>query len=195
MTGELGYSLPPAIRRIANNFRLVGWISFWTQVISGIIASLLFVSAILGIQFANRGNAENAATGGGLFIAIAGLLAVYVGAFWAFQYTRFARRLKTSNPDLRPTPKKAVQMITTGLIISLVGMFLGLLGSGAVVGALMLKAIVQPQSSVLVNPRNVTDFIEPLDVFIVQASTNTLISHFAGILGSLWLFRIINRQS
>ena len=62
-------------------------------------------------------------------------------------------------------------------------------------GALMLKAIVQPQSSVLVNPRNVTDFIEPLDVFIVQASTNTLISHFAGILGSLWLFRIINRQS
>ena len=193
MTGDLSYSLPPAVRRIANNFRLVGWISFWVQAVTGVIASLLFASAILGIQLTNR-NSGNSGAGGGLLFSILGLLAVYVGAYWAFRYTRFSRRLRTSNPDLRPKPKDAAQIITRGLIISLSGMFLGLMGSGAVVGALMLKAISQPQTGVVLNPNDVTRYIEPLDIFVVQASTNTLVAHFAAILSSLWLSRTVNRQ-
>ncbi|MEM9265028.1 MAG: DUF3611 family protein [Cyanobacteria bacterium P01_F01_bin.13] len=195
MTGELGYSLPPAVRRIANNFRLVGWLSFWVQTVSGVIATLLFVTSLLGLQsVSNRGGgAENAAAGGGFLLAALGLAAVYVGAFWAFQYTRFSRRLKSTNPDLRPKPKNAAKMITTGLTISVLGMFFGLLGSGGVVGALMLKVISQPQSNIaLTDP---TLAVEPLDVFLVQATVNTLISHFAGIVGSLWLSRTINKQS
>lgn len=195
MTGELGYSLPPAVRRIANNFRLVGWVSFWVQIVSGVIATLLFVTSLLGLQsVSNRsGGAENAAAGGGFLLAALGLAAVYVGAFWAFQYTRFARRLKSSNPDLRPKPKNAAKMITTGLSISVLGMFFGLLGAGGVVGALMLKVISQPQSNIAIT--NPSLAVEPLDVFLVQATINTLISHFAGVVGSLWLSRTINKQS
>lgn len=194
MTGELGYSLPPAVRRIANNFRLAGWVSFWVQVVSGVIATLLFVTSLLGLQsVSNRGGAENAAAGSGFLLAALGVAAVYVGAFWAFQYTRFARKLKSTNPDLRPKPKNAAKMIATGLSISLLGMFFGLLGAGGVVGALMLKVISQPQSNVaIVNPSLA---VEPLDVFLVQATINALIAHFAGIVGSLWLSRTINKQS
>ena len=43
MTGELGYSLPPAIRRISTNFRMAGWISLWAQAIIGVTSSLLFI--------------------------------------------------------------------------------------------------------------------------------------------------------
>ena len=195
MTGELGYSLPPAVRRIANNFRLVGWVSFWVQIVSGVIATLLFVTSLLGLQsVSNRtGGAENAAAGGGFLLAALGLAAVYVGAFWAFQYTRFARRLKSTNPDLRPKPKNAAKMITTGLGISVLGMFFGLLGAGGVVGALMLKVISQPQSNIAIT--NPSLAVEPLDVFLVQSTINTLISHFAGIVGSLWLSRTSNKQS
>ena len=194
MTGELGYSLPPAVRRIANNFRLVGWIIFWVQAVSGVIATLLFVTSLLGLQSVrNRGGAENAAAGSGFLLAALGLAAVYVGVFWAFQYTRFARKLKSTNPDLRPKPKNAAKMIATGLSISVLGMFLGLLGAGGVVGALMLKVIAQPQANIAV--ANPTLAVEPLDVFLVQAAINTLISHFAGIVGSLWLSWKINKQS
>ena len=194
MTGELGYSLPPAVRRIANNFRLVGWVSFWVQIVSGVIATLLFVTSLLGLQsVSNRGGVENAAAGSGFLLAALGLVAVYVGAFWAFQYTRFARKLKSSNPDLRPKPKNAAKMITTGLCISVLGMFFGLLGSGGVVGGLMLKVISQPPSNIAI--ANPTLAVEPLDVFLVQATINTLISHFAGIVGSLWLSWKINKQS
>ncbi|MEA5463170.1 DUF3611 family protein [Leptothoe sp. PORK10 BA2] len=195
MTGELGYSLPPAVRRIANNFRLVGWLSFWVQIVSGVIATLLFVTSLLGLQsVTNRGGgAENAAAGGGFLLAALGLVAVYVGAFWAFQYTLFARKLKSTNPDLRPKPKAAAKIIATGLVISILGMFFGLLGAGGVVGALMLKVISQPQGNVaLANPSLA---VEPLDVFLVQSTVNTLISHFAGLVGCLWLSRTINKQS
>ena len=34
-----------------------------------------------------------------------------------------------------------------------------------------------------------------LDVFLVQASTNTALAHFASLLASLWLIRVINRPS
>ena len=84
-------------------------------------------------------------------------------------------------------------MITTGLAISVLGMFFGLLGAGGVVGALMLKVISQPQSNVAIT--NPSLAVEPLDVFLVQSTVNTLISHFAGVVGSLWLSRTINKQS
>lgn len=194
MTGDLSYSLPPAVRRIANNFRLVGWISFWVQAVTGVLASLLFASAVLGVQFAQRNSSGDAGSGGGLLFSILGLLAVYVGAYWAFRYTRFSRRLRTSNADVRPKPKDAAQIITKGLIISLSGMFLGLMGLGSVVGTLMLKAISQPSTGIAFNPGDVTRYIEPLDIFVVQAATNTLVAHFASILSSLWLSRTVNRQ-
>ncbi|MEL6138364.1 MAG: DUF3611 family protein [Cyanobacteria bacterium J06626_23] len=190
MTGELSYSLSPAIRRVATRFRVVGWISFWIQIVSGVIATLLFASALLGIQSMN----ESAAAGGGLFLGALGLLAVYVGAYWAFRYTRFARKMRTTNPDLRPRPKDAAKIVTNGLIISLVGMGLALLGTGAITGTLLVKVISQPQQEVVISPGAFRRFVEPLDIFIVQASTNTLIAHFAAILSSLWLARTVNRQ-
>ncbi|KAK9863885.1 hypothetical protein WJX84_001120, partial [Apatococcus fuscideae] len=34
-----------------------------------------------------------------------------------------------------------------------------------------------------------------LDVFLVQASTNTLLAHFVSLLCSLWLVRVVGRNS
>lgn len=192
MTGELGYSLPPAVRRIANNFRLVGWVSFWAQSILGIIATLLFVVSLLGLQAVERGSSANAVSSVAVFLAMSGVVAVYVAVFWAFQYTRFAGKLKSSNPDIRPKPKNAAQMIVTGLSISVLGMLLGLLGAGSSVGRLFIKVISQPQTGALLDPEQA---VEAVDVFLIQATIVTLLCHYLGIVGSLWLSRVINRQS
>jgi hypothetical protein len=193
MTGELGYSLPPAVRRIADAFRLFGWISFWAQAVLGIISSmvLLFASATLGARAAGSG--VNPGTGAGLSLAILGLVTVYVSAYWAFRYTRLGRKLRTANPDQRPKPKDAAQAIRMGIIISLVGMLLTLLGTEAIVGALLGKA-VSAQTVGFVDPRLVTQYIQPLDIFVVQAAINILLAHFAGLSASLWLARTVNRQ-
>ena len=194
MTGELGYSLPPAVRRIANAFRLVGWISFWVQAVLAVISSLvlLFASAVLGVQAANAGSG-NPGTGAGLGLAVLGLLTVYVAAYWAWSYTRLGRKLRTSNPDLRPKPKDAIQIIRIGTLINLVGMLLTLLGVQAIVGTLVGKSM-SAQSAGWLDPRLITQFVQPVDIFVVQATTNILLAHFAGICASLWLSRSVNRQ-
>ncbi len=192
MTGELGYSLPPAVRRIANNFRLVGWVGFWAQIIFGVIAALLFVVSLLGLLAVEREAGTNPVSSVSVFLTILGVVGVFVGAFWAFQYTRFARKLKSSNPDIRPKPKNAAQMVTTGLGISVLGMFLGLLGAGSSVGRLFIKVISLPPAGTLVRPDQA---IEPVDVFLIQSTIITLLCHYVGIVGSLWLSRTINKQS
>lgn len=192
MTGELEYSLPPAVRRISGAFRRFGWISFWAQVVLAVISSglLLFASA----SFNNRsGQGGNPGAGAGLFLAGLGLLAVYVSAFWAFRYTRIGRRLRSRNAAQRPTPKDAIQALRIGLIVSLAGMLVTLLGGEALVGALVAKALTQPQGFPITGAGNTDQYIRAFDIFIIQANINTLLAHFVALASTLWLLRTVNQ--
>jgi hypothetical protein len=192
MNREIDYTLPPAVRRIAGNFRLVGWISFWIQIVLGVVAGgiLMFASATFG----NRGNgAPDPGTGAGLFLASAGLIAVFISAYWAFRYTRLGGRLRGRDASQRPSPKDAIQVLRIGLIISLAGMLITLFGGQALIGALLAKALTQPQGGAVFTPGNINQYVEAFDIFIVQANTNTLLAHFAALAGTLWLFRVVNR--
>jgi hypothetical protein len=130
MTRDLDYSLPPAVRRIANTFRWVGWVSVWVQVVLGIISSLVLLFAVASISI-RSGSGGNPGTSAGLFMAVVGLLVVYFGAFWAFRYTRLARSLRSRDATKRPKPKDMMQALKLGLFISLGGMLVSLLGAQA----------------------------------------------------------------
>lgn len=192
MTGELEYSLPPAVRRISGAFRRFGWISFWVQVVLAVISSglLLFASA----SFSNRsGEGSNPGTGVGLFLAGVGLVAVYFSAFWAFRYTRLGRRLRSRDATKRPTPKDTIKALRIGLIISLAGMLVTLMGGEALVGALVGKALTQPQGFPITGTGNANQYIRAFDIFIIQANINTLLAHFAALVATLWLLRTVNQ--
>jgi hypothetical protein len=191
MNREIDYNLPPAVRRIAGNFRLVGWISFWIQVVLAVVAAgiLLFASATFG----SRGQTADPGTGAGLFLASAGLIAVFVSAYWAFRYTRIGGRLRGRDASKRPSPQDAIQSLRIGLIISLVGMLITLFGGQALIGALLAKALTQPQGGAVFTPGNINQYVEAFDIFIVQANTNTLLAHFAALVSTVWLFRVVNR--
>ncbi|ASC71345.1 hypothetical protein XM38_022970 [Halomicronema hongdechloris C2206] len=188
MTGELDYSLPPAVRRISGNFRRFGWISFWAQLVLAIISSLVILFAIAS-GGAGSDNSTNVGTGGGLVLAMLGVAVVYGGAYWAFRYTRLARRLRSRDAAARPKPKDAMQALQTGLIVNLVGMLLTLLGAGAITGSLIGQSLRQQN----VSGFNITQLVKPIDIFVVQANTNTLLAHFIGIVATLWLLRTISR--
>lgn len=152
MTRETDYSIPPAVRRIAGSFRLVGWISFWIQVVLGVVAGgiLLFASATFG---ARSGDTSNPGTGTGLILASLGLIAVFVSAFWSFRYAQLGRRLRSRDASKRPSPKDALQALRIGLIISMVGMLVTLMGGQALIGSLLGKALIQPQGGRGIYPR------------------------------------------
>lgn len=186
MTGELGYSLPPAIRRIATNFRLIGWVSLWTQVVIGVISSLLFIVNAL------EPDTSLSKAGAGIFNAL-GIALVFVSAFWGFRYVRLGRKLKTSNPDVRPKPRDAAQAVRIGTMISLVGMLLTIIAAESVVALLWLRALRQVATFGGIS-QDTAAFINAADIAVVFSVVNTMFAHFIGLCASLWLQYVIDRQ-
>ena len=180
--------------RFAAALRLFAWISFWVQVVLAVVASLIFLfAAVFAIPGSGAGSGgSNPGTGGGLFFAICGLFALYASIWKAFGYTRLAKKLKSPTPSLRPSKANTMQGLRLGLYINLVGMGLTLLAAEAITGVLLAKSLSQPQ--VLYNPAiNLSEFIQPLDIFVVLGNTHTTVAHFSGILVVLWLLNSINK--
>lgn len=184
------YSLPPAVRRIAGAFRIVGWIGFWAQLVLAVVSSLVLLFAAPSL----RSGSNNPGTGVGLLFAVLGLVLLYIGAYWAYRYTQLSKRLQTPDTKVRPKPADVVSALRIGLIINLVGMLLTLLGAEAIVGALLAKSLSQPQGGAIYDLGRSTQFIQSFDIFIVQANTNTIMAHFVGVVASLWLVRSMSRQ-
>ncbi|MEM6835249.1 MAG: DUF3611 family protein [Cyanobacteria bacterium P01_C01_bin.120] len=185
MTPELEYSLPPAIRRISGAFRRFGWISFWAQLVLGVIASLALIFAIASLSARNGGN--NPGAGAGLLFTSVGQVTVFISAFWAFRYTRLSRQLRSRDDAKRPKPKAIIRSLRVGLFISLGGMLATLIGAEATVGALLAKALSQPQGAAVFGaPSSVSQYVQPLDIFVIQANTNILLAHFVGLVFTLW---------
>ncbi|CDN09766.1 MAG: DUF3611 family protein [Richelia sp.] len=175
---------------IAKAFRLVGWISFWTQLVLGVVATGIFL--VFRIQRSGT-QAGNPGAGFGIFFAALGLLTLAGGVFLAFRYTRIGKQLASSNGSNHPRRMETLQVIRLGLMINLVGMLLTLFGAQAISGSLLLKALSVPQGAVGFSPEQLSRLVQPIDVLVVQANINTVTAHFAGVVGSLWLFNRIQK--
>lgn len=184
-------SPPATIQQIAKEFRIVGWIGFWAQLVLGVVSAVIvLVFAIFGQR---AGNSNSPGTGFGIFLAICGLVTLGVSIYLAFRYTRLGNQLQSSNPNNRPRKIETVQVLRLGVIVSLVGILLTLLGAQTIVGTLTAKAISQPGFGAYPIPGSQSSFINGLDMFVIQANTNTVTAHFAGLLASLWLLNRINK--
>ena len=194
MTGELEYSLPPAIRRISGSFLWAGRVSFWIQIVLGVISGVVLIFTISN-PLVREGIGSTPGAGIGFFFSGCGLVALYAGAYWAFRYIRMARRLRGRDEARRPKPKDAIRMLKLGLYISLVGMLLTLLGTEAIVGALVEKAFSQSAATFGVggNFNRFAQLIQPFDIFVVLATTNIQLAHFVGLSSTLWVLNSISR--
>jgi hypothetical protein len=184
-------SLSTNVLKIVRALNIAGWVGFWSQAVLAVISTLILIFAIISRNAGNTGT-NNPGTGTGLLLAFLGLAAVYLSIFWNYRYTRMAKKLSASgSSDSRPTRADTVKQLKVGLIISFVGMFITLLGAEAIVGVLVAKSLSQPQNA-LIN----TDFsrlVQPIDIFVVQANTNTILAHFLGLLTSVWLLDRISK--
>jgi hypothetical protein len=177
-------------RAIGQRFLTTGWISFWIQLVLGVISAII---VLLFTIFSQREGSpsNNPGTGFGIFLAVCGLITLGVGIYIAFRYTRIGIQLLSSNPNNRPRKIETVQVLRFGLVVNLVGILLTLLGAQAIVGTLVARSI-SPQAitTQLFDPNRI---ISGLDMLVVQANTNTVTAHFAGLVGSIWLLNRISK--
>lgn len=190
MSNQLDASLPATVHRVVVALRRGGWICFWVQLVLAIISTIILLFASLfafGGVGANRGDPGS---NGGLFFAVLGLGVLGYSIYRAFGYTRLARTLKTAPSNLRPSKAETIKRIKAGLVWNLTGMTLTLIGAEAINGTLLAKSLSQPKGFYNALP-NLTEFIQPLDIFIVLANTHTIVAHFVGISVSLWLLNTV----
>ena len=183
-------SVPATLRQIATNFRLIGWISFWVQLVLAVI-SIVVLLLFVFFSRSPTNSAANPGTSFGVFLAVCGIVTLGIGVYMALRYTRIGRQLQSPNPNLRPRKAETIPILRMGLIVNLVGMLLTILGAWTIVGTLTAKSISQVQTAVYADP---SKLISSLDMFAVQANINTIAAHFAGIVATLWLINRINRN-
>jgi len=182
-------SLPPAAQRVVFTLRTIGRISFWLQVVLGVISILILVFATFSISIGSQPTqGGNQGTGFGIFFAICGLVALGGGIYFAWRYILISRQLVETG---RPSKADTLQVIRLGLIVNMVGMLITILGAFATIGSLLAKSVSQLGGTLAaIDPSR---FVQPADLFVVQANTNTIAAHFVGIAASLWLFNRVSK--
>jgi hypothetical protein len=180
--------LSPAQQKVVTTFRLTGWIAFWVELGLAVATGLVLLFAISGRNFSTK---PNAALGIGIFWAICGAIALCLSVYIAFRYTRIARGLRNPNSALHPKKSDTIKFLRMAVIVSLVGIFLSLLGAGATVGVLVAKSISQPPGVAITDPERI---IRALDVFVAVANINGIAGNFVGVVTSLGLFDWAHRQ-
>ncbi|CAA7407652.1 unnamed protein product [Spirodela intermedia] len=166
-------------------FKRLGSLGFWGQLIcTAVAAVILSFSAII------TGNITSPAT---FYATSAGIAAAFVSVFWSFGYIRLSERLRKTAGDPSKAPPRAevVKSLRNGIVVNLLGMGAAVLGMQATVGLLVAKALTTsavPYYQAIPAGRSP---VLALDVFLVQASANTILSHFLGLLFSLELLRSV----
>jgi hypothetical protein len=175
-----------SMQKLAAEFRTVGWISFWTQVVLAIISGVM---VLLGAASVGR----NPGSGLGVFLAFGGLSALGIGAYWALRYAKLSRALMATDPIARPSRSQTMSLLRKGIMSNLVGLLLIIVGSEAAVGSLFIKSLRQGMGIFGAIGANPADFIQSIDIFVVQANTHIIAAHFAALVASLWLVQRVAR--
>lgn len=178
----------PSRKEIANLLSLLGNMGFWVQLGLAVVSSLGLIFAFTGRNFTDI---SAAGIGFGIFWAVLSVLALGFVIILSFRYTRTAKRLRNPEPSLHPTKMDTVRLVQFGLTVSLIGILLALLGSGATLGVLIAKTISQPPGVAITNPVRI---VRALDVFVMMSNIVAITGHFVGTLIALSLLHRLERQ-
>ncbi|CAM6013063.1 unnamed protein product [Sphagnum balticum] len=174
------------LEQTAAYFKRLGALSFWGQLVCTTVAAV-----ILAFSIVVTGAVTAPAT---LYLTAAGIAAAFLSVFWSFGYMRLAQRLRATAHDPAKAPPRAqvVKNLRNGILINILGMGAALLGMQATVGLLVAKALTSSAAPFLQGPTAGYSPVLALDVFLVQASSNTVLSHFLGLVFSLELLRSVS---
>ena len=203
-TPNLDVHVDPLVRSASLLMRRLSWFSWWAQLILTTISSvtLLFARNVITratLTVANTGGAATTASAGATAAAMpnfvlagSAIILSVASILWTGASRRLSRRLLK-----RPTTKlQAANMlrkdINVGVTLNLLGMFCTILGAEQIVGALAIKVLTTASYRATLLDASPSGMLQPLDILVVQANTNTLFSHFCSIAAFLYLTKLID---
>ncbi|OIW12882.1 hypothetical protein TanjilG_24815 [Lupinus angustifolius] len=173
------------LEKTARDFKRLGSLGFWGQLVSTVVAAV-----ILSFSVVVTGKVTSPAT---FYATAGGIAAAFISVFWSFGYIRLSDKLrKTANQPTKAPPRAdVVKSLKNGIVLNLLGMGAAIIGMQATVGLLVGKALTSSANPFYQGISPGYSPVLALDVFLVQASANTILSHFLGLVFSLELLRSV----
>jgi Protein of unknown function (DUF3611) len=171
----------PIIRNAAKVLQRTSWISWWSQVILTVISSIILLFA-KSVTTSSTTNSPN------FLLSAVGLSTSAASIIWTWgNGTRLSRRLL-----LRPISRNQVvvmirRAITVGVTLNCVGLLCHLLAAQQIIGLLAIKVLTGRSSGVLLAAVDGSNTLQPLDILIVQANTNAILSQYISLVALLSL--------
>jgi Protein of unknown function (DUF3611) len=190
MSNNLNLHLPALTeRRFAATFHIVRQFGFSLQLVLGAVAAVALLLAIFSRNITIQAT-TNPIMASGVLLGIAGILVLCFRLYLSVRHKRLDNRLRPLNRELHPTKENVIQVLSTGLIVSLVGLLLAFLASEVTIAVVAAKAIALPPGVAAYSAR---DFIRPLDIFVVLA-VNLIGAHLVGSSTSLGLLHWLEQS-
>ena len=172
------------LQKVGALLKKLGWFGFWGQF------SLTTVSAVMTVFSVVFTKPSSLAAKFSLYLVLIGVLAGFFSTYWTFGYVQLSRKIRRSVKDVASAPKKSgvLRNLSIGVTGNLVGMGTTLLGMQAVVGFLVAKTLANATANpFLSGGAGSWNPVLALDVFLVQAATNCLLSHFMSLCANMFL--------
>jgi len=173
------------------SLRRCSWFSWWAQVILTTISTITLIFARSVLSAGSRNG-----TPPGFFLAGTGISLSVLSILWTWGGARLARRLVRRNLSRIKSATMIRRAIRVGVTLNLIGMLITLLGAEQIVGSLAAKVLTMQGVTPFGNSASMavaTQTLQPLDILVVQANTNTLVSHFVSLTCSLWLTKSVHK--
>mmetsp|Transcript_25168 Transcript_25168/g.77576 ORF Transcript_25168/g.77576 Transcript_25168/m.77576 type:complete len:251 (+) Transcript_25168:732-1484(+) len=178
----------PSNRRALALWR-VGWCSWWCQTVLTVVSGVVLAFARLGGPPATvDGLVYN-----GFFFSACGAGCGLASMAWTWRCARLARLepADASAPALDAVLRRTRGALRAGVKLNLAGMALTLLSAEQVVGTLLAKALAAGPVWGLGAPgagsAAAVQAFTAIDLYVIQANTNSLAAHFVSLLAGLAL--------
>eukprot|EP01031_Cornospumella_fuschlensis_P030856 gene30856-37287_t len=153
------------------------WISWWVQVVLTVVASVILTFANTVRQVASK---DGSIWMNGFAFSVVSAIFSGASVFWTWNTARSCLRL--SRVDSRKTSSILRKYCQTAVGLSLAGIFANIIGAEQIAGTLASKVLSSQTLGGLLATNQIANSFQPLDIFLVQANTNVLVSHFASLL-------------
>lgn len=185
-------SVDALVKLVSLRMRRVSFLSWWAQVILTAVSAvtLLFTRNVLNLE----ANPANKVLLPNYFLAGSSIGLSLGSIFWTWATRRLARRLLRKPTTRIRAANMLRKSIAVGTSVNLLGIGLAIAGAEQIVGGLAIKVLTTSQAAQAVyQGAQAANLLQPLDILVVQANTNTLFSHFCSVVAYLFLSRSIGQ--
>lgn len=169
------------------SLRTTGWIAFWAQLVCSVVSTVIVIFSLAFERVSVPGQV-------GLYLTVFGVATAFLSTFGAYGLMRLGRSLQKAakaGGEGAASKGQVLQRLVRMVWVNVIGMGATVFGAEAVIGLLVGKSLTSATTALFQNGMYNYQPVLPLDIFLVQASINTIVAHFIGICAALFLLNKI----